>query len=178
MQVAKRESLPRRRAGHTTSVTIGGESLRITASGNAGGHLCEIIIHWGKQGATTAGLMDAYAVALSAGLQHHVPLAELLAPGLDLHCAPSGRTDDPDIPRARSVFDYTARRLALDWLPYRERAAMGIYSMAERMDAARPWLHTQDALFSRPQVLDQEAAGILWELATSVRVPAGAPGSG
>jgi hypothetical protein len=70
--------------------------------------------------------MDIYAVALSVGLQHRVPLAELLVAALDLYCVPNGATDDPQIPRVRSVIDYVGRRLAIDWLPHRERARLGI----------------------------------------------------
>ena len=45
---------------------------------------------------------------------------------------PNGRTDDPDIPRVWSAVDYIARRLAIDWLPYPDRAALGVYTLAER----------------------------------------------
>ncbi|MBC6466675.1 hypothetical protein [Actinomadura alba] len=38
----------------------------------------EVFIRWGKQGQTSAGLMDIYAVALSVGLQHDVPLLDLV----------------------------------------------------------------------------------------------------
>jgi hypothetical protein len=80
-----------------------------------------VLIGWGKHGSAIAGLMDAYATAISAGLQHGVPLADLLRPGLGLRFAPGGNTDDPEIPRARSAVDYFSRRLAIDWLPERTR---------------------------------------------------------
>jgi hypothetical protein len=57
-------------------------------------------------------------MALSVGLQHGVPLAELARQGLDLWFAPGGYTDDPQIPRVRSIVDWVCRRLAIDWLPY------------------------------------------------------------
>jgi hypothetical protein len=152
-------------------VTIDREHLRITASASSDGTLGEVIIQWGKQGATTAGLIDAYATALTTGLQHHVPLADLLTPGLDLHCAPSGRTDDPDIPRARSVIDYLARRLAIDWLPYGQRAAMGIRTISERMNAAQPWMDAQDAQLSRIPGPGRALDTLRWELATGLGAP-------
>lgn len=85
-------SRPARRGptGHTTSVTIGGERFYLTANGHDDGSLGEVFIQWGKQGSTGAGLMDIYAVALSVGLQHGVPLIELITPGLDLYCVPDG----------------------------------------------------------------------------------------
>jgi ribonucleoside-diphosphate reductase alpha chain len=122
----------RRRAGHTTTVTIGGE-----------------------HGGSGAGLLDSYATALSVGLAYQVPLADLLRSGLDLHFTPSGHTDDPEIPRVRSVADYLARRLAIDWLPYPERAALGIYTLTERVTLAGTWMKTRDP-------------AMCWEMAASV----------
>jgi hypothetical protein len=125
-------AMPRRRAGHTTAVTIGGEQFCLTANAATDGSLGEVFIHWGKHGSGTAGLMDLYASALSMALLHRVPLADLVRAGLSLRFAPDGRTDDPDIPQVGSVADYVARRLAIDWLPADERACLGIYTRAER----------------------------------------------
>jgi hypothetical protein len=108
---------PRRRRGHTTTVVIGGERFSLVATERGDGSLGEVRIGCGKHGSDIAGLMDAYATAISAGLQHGVPLADLLRPGLGLCFAPGGSTDDPEIPRVRSMVDYFSRRLAVDWLP-------------------------------------------------------------
>jgi ribonucleoside-diphosphate reductase alpha chain len=128
------QHMPRRRTGITTSATIGGERFYLTTNGCDDGSLTEVFIQWGKQGSTAAGLMDIYAVALSVGLQHGVPLLELIHQGLDTWFAPHGRTDDPEIPRVRSVVDYVARRLAIDWLPYEERARVGVFTLHERVN--------------------------------------------
>jgi ribonucleoside-diphosphate reductase alpha chain len=114
-------------------VTIGPERFSLTASQRDDGSLCEVFIGWGKHGTSSAGLMATYAVALSTGLQHRVPLADLIRPGLDQYFLPNGHTDDPEIPRVRSAVDYVARRLAIDWLPYPERAALGVYTLTERV---------------------------------------------
>src|ERR1700761_6901990 len=114
--------MPARRRGLTTAVTIAAERFYLTANQRNDGSLGEVFIHWGKHGTSSAGLASTYAVALSVGLRHRVPLAELIRPGLGQVFAPSGATDDPDIPRACSAVDYIARRLALDWLPYGDRA--------------------------------------------------------
>ena len=124
--------MARRRAGHTTAVTIGAERFHLIANQGDDGSLGEVFIHWGKHGTSGAGLASAYAVALSMGLRHRVPLPELIGPGLDQDFRPSGRTDDPEIPRVRSAVDYVARRLAIDWLPYPDRAALGVFTLAER----------------------------------------------
>ena len=133
-------SLPRRRAGHTTAVTIGGEQFYLTANAAADGSLGEVFIQWGKHGSGPAGLMDLYASALSMALRRRVPLADLIRSGLGLRFAPAGRTDDPDIPRVHSVADYVARRLAIDWLPAADRASLGVHTLAERVNRAGPWL--------------------------------------
>jgi len=132
--------LPRRRSGYTTAVTIGTERFYLTANQRDDGSLGEVFIHWGKYGTSSAGLVSTYAIALSIGLRHRVPLVELIRPGLGQVFVPNGRTDDPDIPRVWSAVDYIARRLAIDWLPYPDRAALGIYTLAER--ASSPALIT------------------------------------
>jgi ribonucleoside-diphosphate reductase alpha chain len=142
---ATQRHMPRRRSGVTTAVTIGRERFYLTANGSQGGTLGEVFISWGKQGQTQAGLMDIYAVALSVGLQHGVPLLDLVRQGLDLYFVPNGHTDDPDIPRVRSVADWVARRLAIDWLPYEARAAEGIFTVEERVTAAGDWLASETA---------------------------------
>jgi ribonucleoside-diphosphate reductase alpha chain len=163
--------MPQRRAGWTKAVTIGGERFSITANGREDGALGEVFIQWGKQGTIGAGLMDAYATALSVGLQHGVPLAELVRQGLDLAFVPNGRTDDPQIPRARSVVDYVARRLAIDWLPYDERGTLGIFTIEERVAQADDWMGAADIRLSSPgpgRVPDTFS----WELATGIGDPA------
>ena len=125
--------MPRRRSGHTTAVTIDSERFCLTANQRDDGSLGEVFIHWGKHGTSSAGLVSTYAIALSVGLAHRVPLAELIQPGLDQYFMPNGRTDDPEIPRVCSAVDYIARRLAIDWLPYSDRAALGVYTLAERV---------------------------------------------
>jgi hypothetical protein len=125
--------MARRRSGHTTVVTIGAERFYLIANQRGDGSLGEVFIHWGKHGTSGAGLASTYAIALSVGLQHRVPLAELIGPGLGQYFTPNGRTDDPEIPRVCSAVDYIARRLAIDWLPYSDRATLGVYTLTERV---------------------------------------------
>jgi ribonucleoside-diphosphate reductase alpha chain len=95
--------------------------------------------------------VSSYAIALSLGLQHHVPLAELIRPGLDQFFVPNGHTDDPEIPRVRSAVDYIARRLAIDWLSYPERADLGVYTLTERVRRASTWIAASERYLSRTQ---------------------------
>ena len=144
MVVGVRGHMPRRRSGHTTTVMIGVERFCLTANQRDDGSLGEVFIHWGKHGTSAAGLVSTYAVALSLGLQHQVPLADLIRPGLDQFFVPNGHTDDPEIPRVRSAVDYIARRLAIDWLPYPERAALGVYTLTERVHRASTWIEAHE----------------------------------
>lgn len=142
---AVQQDMPRRRTGTTTTVTIGDERFDLTANSRQDGTLGEVFISWGKQGQAQAGLMDSYAIALSVSLQHGVPLPDLIRPGVDVYFVPDGHTDDPDLPRVRSVCDWIARRLAIDWLPRQVRAAEGILTVDERVSAASDWLAAETA---------------------------------
>ena len=92
----------------------------------------EVFLKLGKQGSTLAGVMDAFSMAISVGLQYGIPLDSYVAKFTNMRFEPAGLTDDPDIRLASSVMDYIFRRLALDHLPYEDRAELGILSAAER----------------------------------------------
>src|SRR5271170_2893542 len=62
MVVGVRRHMPRRRSGHTTTVTIGAERFYLTANQRDDGILGEVFIHWGKHGTSAAGLTGSYAV--------------------------------------------------------------------------------------------------------------------
>jgi ribonucleoside-diphosphate reductase alpha chain len=85
-----------------------------------------------KQGSTLAGVMDAFSVAISIGLQYGVPLETYVSKFTNMRFEPAGMTDDPDIRMAASVMDYIFRRLALDFLPFEQRSELGIFTAAER----------------------------------------------
>jgi ribonucleoside-diphosphate reductase alpha chain len=76
--------------------------------------------------------MDAFSIAISVGLQYGIPLESYVAKFTNMRFEPAGLTDDPDVRIASSVMDYIFRRLALDHLPYDQRAEMSILSAAER----------------------------------------------
>jgi ribonucleoside-diphosphate reductase alpha chain len=165
---AVQRHMPRRRSGHTTAVTIGHERFYVTANAREDGSLGELFIQWGKQGRSCSGLMDTYAIAWSVALQHGVPLADLIRHSLDLYFVPNGQTDDPQIPRARSIADYIARRLAIDWLPARQRAELGILTIEEKLDQASHWMARLDTQLSVPQHQDDRLRALRWSLATSL----------
>jgi len=104
----------------------------MTASSYPDDGIGEVFLKLGKQGSTLAGVMDAFSMAISVGLQYGIPLDSYVAKFTNMRFEPAGLTDDPDIRIASSVMDYIFRRLALDHLPYEDRAQLGILSAAER----------------------------------------------
>ncbi|MDF2705836.1 MAG: vitamin B12-dependent ribonucleotide reductase [Nonomuraea muscovyensis] len=127
-----RRRMPNQRPSTTTRFTVGGAKGYMTASSYPDDGLGEVFLKMSKQGSTLAGVMDAFSVAISIGLQYGVPLETYMSKFVNMRFEPAGMTDDPDIRMATSVMDYIFRRLALDHLPYDERAALGIFSAAER----------------------------------------------
>jgi ribonucleoside-diphosphate reductase alpha chain len=107
----------------------------MTAGAYADGALGEVFLKLGKQGSTLAGVMDAFSIAVSIGLQYGVPLETFVEKFTNLRFEPAGMTDDADIRMAQSMMDYIFRRLALDYLPFEQRSAMGLYTSAERAAA-------------------------------------------
>jgi ribonucleoside-diphosphate reductase alpha chain len=98
----------------------------------------------GKQGSTLAGVMDAFSIAVSIGLQYGVPLETFVSKFMNLRFEPAGMTDDSDVRMAQSMLDYIFRRLALDYLPFEDRAAMGLYTSSERARALETGEYTPD----------------------------------
>lgn len=129
---AVRKRLPKQRPSTTTSFTVAGAEGYLTAGSYPDNGLGEIFLHLGKQGSTLAGVMDAFSIAISIGLQHGVPLETFVKKFTNLRFEPAGMTDDPDIRMSQSIMDYVFRRLALDHLPFETRSELGIYTTAER----------------------------------------------
>jgi len=127
-----RKRLPKRRPSQTTSFAVGGAEGYLTAGSYPDDGLGELFLKFGKQGSTLAGVMDAFSIAVSIGLQYGVPLETFVEKFTNLRFEPAGLTDDPDIRMAQSIMDYVFRRLALDHLDYETRSYMGIHSAEER----------------------------------------------
>ncbi|WP_340536799.1 vitamin B12-dependent ribonucleotide reductase [Nocardioides sp. GXZ039] len=127
-----RKRLPKSRKSLTTSFTVGGAEGYMTSGAHDDGELGEVFLKLGKQGSTLAGVMDAFSIAVSIGLQYGVPLETYVSKFTNLRFEPAGLTDDPDVRMAQSIMDYVFRRLALDYLDFDARSMLGIYSAEER----------------------------------------------
>jgi ribonucleoside-diphosphate reductase alpha chain len=128
-----RKRLPRSRPSQTISFSVGGAEGYLTAGSYPDDGMGELFLKFGKQGSTLGGVMDAFSIAVSIGLQYGVPLETFVEKFTNLRFEPAGLTDDPDIRMAQSIMDYVFRRLALDYLDFETRSFMGIHTAEERM---------------------------------------------
>ncbi|HEY9291263.1 MAG TPA: vitamin B12-dependent ribonucleotide reductase [Microlunatus sp.] len=127
-----RRRLPKSRPSRTTSFSVGGAEGYMTSGSYPDDGLGEVFLKLGKQGSTLAGVMDAFSIAVSIGLQYGVPLQTFVEKFTNLKFEPAGLTDDPDVRMAQSIMDYIFRRLALDYLTFEQRSELGIYTATER----------------------------------------------
>jgi ribonucleoside-diphosphate reductase alpha chain len=138
----QRKRLPKKRPSQTISFSVAGAEGYLTAGSYPDDGLGEIFVKMSKQGSTLAGVMDAFSVAISIGLQYGVPLEAFVSKFTNMRFDPAGMTDDPDVRIANSVMDYLFRRLALDYLPFEQRSELGIYSAEERARAVATGSYT------------------------------------
>jgi ribonucleoside-diphosphate reductase alpha chain len=127
-----RHRLPSTRPSTTFSFTVGEADGYIIAGEYPDNGIGEIFLKVAKQGSTLSGIMDAFAISVSLGLQYGVPLEAYVQKFVNMRFEPSGMTGDPDIRFASSLVDYIFRRLALAYLPEDQRAGLGVRSIAER----------------------------------------------
>ena len=130
-QAPVRKRLPKQRPSRTTSFRVGDIEGYLTAGSYPDDGLGEIFVNVSKQGSTLSGVMDAFSIAVSVGLQYGVPLEALVSKFTNMIFEPNGMTDDPDIRIAQSLVDYLARRMAIDYLDVETRHALGIKTTAE-----------------------------------------------
>ncbi|HWC12672.1 MAG TPA: LAGLIDADG family homing endonuclease, partial [Acidimicrobiales bacterium] len=138
-----REKLPRTRNSKTFSFRVADCHGYVTVGEYDDGRPGEIFLRVAKQGSTLAGIMDAFAISVSHGLQYGVPLRAFVDMYTNMRFEPAGMTDDPDIRFASSLVDYIFRRLAVEYLPYDERADLGILTVDERMQPTLPGVEEQ-----------------------------------
>ncbi len=143
-----RKRLPKKRRSQTISFSVAGAEGYLTAGEYDDGSLGEVFIKMSKQGSTLAGVMDAFSVSISIGLQYGVPLEAFVSKYINMRFDPAGMTDDADVRMAQSVMDYLFRRLALDYLPFETRSELGILSAEERTAAV--------AGYGTPSIGDEE----------------------
>ena len=139
-----RKRLPKTRASRTFEFSVGDCKGFVTVgeydsdTPGKGGAPGEIFVNVSKQGSTLAGIMDAFAIAVSHGLQYGVPLEAYVDAFRGMRFEPAGITDDPDIRLASSLMDYLFRKLALEYLDEERRHDLRIYTASERSQLTLP----------------------------------------
>jgi ribonucleoside-diphosphate reductase alpha chain len=165
-----RERLPRRRRSATFTFRVADCEGYVTVGEYEDGRPGEVFMKVSKQGSTLAGIMDAFSISVSLGLQHGVPMRTFVQKYTNMRFEPAGMTDDPDLRIASSLVDYIFRRLAVDYMGLEERAELGILTVGERTqptlpgveEAATPASHFVEAPVSPSQsaaVIDVRLAG-------------------
>ncbi len=140
-----RRRLPKSRRSRTFEFRVADCKGFVTVGEYPDGRPGEIFVKVSKQGSTLAGIMDAFAISLSHGLQYGVPLAAFVETFVGVRFEPAGITDDPDIRIATSLMDYLFRKLAVMYLTPAERASLGVYTTGERTQPTLPGVEEQVA---------------------------------
>ena len=96
------------------------------------GTLGEVFIRVAKEGSTISGLLDAVGILMSVSLQSGVPVGTIIKKLVHSRFEPAGYTDNPDIMVAKSILDYIAKYLAIQFLTSDERMTFGIYTNADQ----------------------------------------------
>ena len=134
----QRERMPRKRRSNTFQFRVADCEGHVHVGEYEDGRPGELFVNVSKQGSTLAGIMDAFSISISLGLQHGVPLATYVSKYSNQRFEPSGITDDPELRIATSLIDYIFRRLALDYLPRDLREELGVLSSSERIQPTLP----------------------------------------
>jgi ribonucleoside-diphosphate reductase alpha chain len=129
-----RERLPRTRRAVTSAFNLGELEGYLTVGEYDDGRPGEVFIKVSKQGSTLAGIVDAWAIAVSLGLQHGVPLTSYVEKFSGMRFEPNGMTDDADVRIVSSLVDYISRRMALDYVDVESRSELGIFNREERIE--------------------------------------------
>ncbi|MGA7922920.1 MAG: vitamin B12-dependent ribonucleotide reductase [Thermoplasmata archaeon] len=126
-----REKLPDDRKAITHHFQVGGHKGYVTVGLYPDGRPGEVFFLVTKEGSTVNGLMDSLGISMSMALQHGVPLKDLVRKLAHMRFEPAGATNNPKIRFAKSIPDYVARWLALEFLTEEERRAIGLEGNSE-----------------------------------------------
>ena len=115
--IAERKRLPDRRGGYTQKAKVAGHTVYLRTGEYENGQLGEIFIDMHREGAAFRSLMNCFAIAISLGLQHGVPLDEFVDAFVFTRFEPNGIVSGNNyIKMTTSVIDYIFRELAITYL--------------------------------------------------------------
>jgi ribonucleoside-diphosphate reductase alpha chain len=132
-----RKRLPSERNSITHKFSVAGHEGYIIVGMYENGQPGEIFIQMNKEGSTLSGIMDAWAITLSLGLQYGVPIESLIKKFVRVKFDPAGLTSNPDIPIARSIVDYIGRWLSVKFLPIEQAKLYHNEDLVEKIFAEK-----------------------------------------
>ena len=133
-----RRRLPDRRAGYTQKARIGNHKIYLRTGEYEDGTLGEIFLDMHKEGAAFRSMTNCFAIAVSLGLQHGVPLEEFVDAFLFTRFEPNGVVQgNPHIKMTTSIIDYIFRELAITYLGRHDLAHVDAGGPARRRHAPR-----------------------------------------
>jgi ribonucleoside-diphosphate reductase alpha chain len=148
--IARRRRLPDRRAGYTQKARIGNHKVYLRTGEYEDGTLGEIFVDMHKEGAAFRSMTNCFAIAVSLGLQHGVPLEEFVDAFVFTRFEPNGIVGgNPHIKMSTSIIDYIFRELAVTYL--------GRYDLAHvEPDALRgDALHREEPDYETEEVVSE-----------------------
>jgi ribonucleoside-diphosphate reductase alpha chain len=146
-----RREMPNIRNSKTFSFKVSDSKGFFTVGEFEDGTPGEIFISTAKMGSTLRGLMDAFAISISHGLQYGVPLKTYVGAFSHMSFAPSGITNDPDIRTASSLVDYIFRRMAITYLSFDDRLELGLASLDDMPSEHQTTLLDESVAAAAPQ---------------------------
>jgi ribonucleoside-diphosphate reductase alpha chain len=112
-----RHRLPQKRRGFTQEARVASHKVFLRTGEYDDGSLGEIFVDMHKEGAAFRSLMNCFAISVSMGLQHGVPLASYVEQFTFTRFEPQGPVQGhPNIKFATSIIDYIFRTLGVEYL--------------------------------------------------------------
>ncbi len=163
--IAKRRRLPDRREGYTQKAKINGQTVYIRTGDYENGELGEIFIDMAKEGAAFRSLLNSFAIAISLGLQHGVPLEEFVDAFVFTRFEPSGPVaGNSRIKMSTSVIDYIFRELAVSYLGRNDLAHVDeeelIRKSSDPLPIVEPDYESEEVVSERMIELDRTRKGL------------------
>ncbi|MBV9079953.1 MAG: vitamin B12-dependent ribonucleotide reductase, partial [Elusimicrobia bacterium] len=148
--IAKRRRLPDRRAGYTQKAKIGGHTVYIRTGEYEDGAVGELFLDMHKEGAAFRSLMNCFAIAVSLGLQHGVPLEEFVEAFVFTRFEPNGMvTGNPRIKMSTSLIDYIFRELAITYLDRQDLAQVQLEDLRSDSVSKPAEFESEEVMFER-----------------------------
>lgn len=161
--IAKRRRLPDRRSGYTQKAKINGQSVYIRTGEYDNGQIGEIFIDMHREGAAFRSLLNCFAISISLGLQHGVPLEEFIDAFVFTRFEPSGIVSGNErIKMTTSVIDYIFRELAVTYLGRNDLSHVDAAEIKTKLSAgivkklSEPEFESEEIISERLVELDRE----------------------